>query len=163
MGAVLLHTNTVLPVPVQLVAGRTGTLVAPQRVDAAVFTTSSIYTALINICEKGVLMKRSALEDWFPLKTREQEKKLSLAKDKMRNIINPKHKQSLCFTVDLIKTGLFETLLLWRRCFCELHPVRGSKMFACKQKLNSRFDVTHVQFHGQNFSAVRGGRLCGRQ
>lgn len=41
--------NTVLPVPVQLVPWWTGTLVAPQSVDAAVFTTSTVYTAFINI------------------------------------------------------------------------------------------------------------------
>lgn len=41
--------NTVFPVPVQLVSWWTGTLVAPQSVNAAIFTTASIYTAFINI------------------------------------------------------------------------------------------------------------------
>lgn len=50
-GAVLLHTSTVFSVPVQLVPRWTGTLVAPQSVDAAIFTASTIYTAFINICE----------------------------------------------------------------------------------------------------------------
>lgn len=41
--------NTVFPVPVQLVPWWTGTLVAPQSVDAARFTTSMVYAALIDI------------------------------------------------------------------------------------------------------------------
>lgn len=47
----LLHTDAVFPVPVQLVPWWTGTLIAPQRVDASVFTAPTIYAAFINICE----------------------------------------------------------------------------------------------------------------
>lgn len=48
--AVQLHTYAVLSIPVQLVPWRTGTLVAPLSVDAAIFTASTVYTAFINIC-----------------------------------------------------------------------------------------------------------------
>lgn len=51
-GAVLLHTDTVFPVPVQLEPWWTGTLIAAQRVDASVFTASTIYAAFINIYER---------------------------------------------------------------------------------------------------------------
>lgn len=49
--AVPLHTDTVFPVPVQLVSWWTGTLIAAQRVDASVFTASTIYAAFVNIYE----------------------------------------------------------------------------------------------------------------
>lgn len=45
-----LRTDAVLPVPVQLVAGRAGTLVASQRVDAAVLAASAVDAALIDVC-----------------------------------------------------------------------------------------------------------------
>lgn len=48
-GAVALRTDAVLPVPVQLVPGWTGTLVASQRVDAAVLAASAVYAALIDV------------------------------------------------------------------------------------------------------------------
>lgn len=53
-GAVLLHTDAVFPVPVQLVPWWTGTLIAPQRVDAPVLTASTIYAAFIDIYEKNM-------------------------------------------------------------------------------------------------------------
>lgn len=53
-GAVALRTDAVLPVPVQLVSGWTGTLVASQRVDAAVFAASAVYTALVDVWEQHV-------------------------------------------------------------------------------------------------------------
>lgn len=49
-----LRTDAVLPVPVQLVSGWTGTLVASQRVDAAVFAASAVYTALVDVWEQHV-------------------------------------------------------------------------------------------------------------
>lgn len=51
-GAVLLRTDTVFPVPVQLEPWWTGTLIAAQRVDASVFAASTIYAAFINIYER---------------------------------------------------------------------------------------------------------------
>lgn len=50
-GAVSLHTDTVFAVPVQLEPWWTGTLIAPQRVDAPVFTASTIDAAFVNIYE----------------------------------------------------------------------------------------------------------------
>lgn len=41
--------NTVFLIPVQLVPRWTGTLITPQCVDATVFTTSTIYTALVDV------------------------------------------------------------------------------------------------------------------
>lgn len=49
--AVSPHTDTVFPVPVQFVPWWTGTLIAPQRVDASIFTASTIYAAFVNIYE----------------------------------------------------------------------------------------------------------------
>lgn len=43
------HTYAVLFVPVQLAAGRTGTLVAARCVDAAKFAASAVNAAFINI------------------------------------------------------------------------------------------------------------------
>lgn len=48
-GAVSPHTHAVFAVPVQLVPGWAGTLVAPQRVDASVLAASTIYAAFVNI------------------------------------------------------------------------------------------------------------------
>jgi len=51
-----IRTDAVLSVPVQLEARRTGTLVAPQAVDAAVLAAAAVYTALVDICQNILVL-----------------------------------------------------------------------------------------------------------
>lgn len=105
----LLRTDAVFPVPVQLVAGRTGTLVASQRVDAAVLAASAVYTALIDVWERHICTVSFSADPQLSFSAAWQKYERKKKKTgTRRSLVKAKLKQEQCFKLSFEAATIFQ-------------------------------------------------------